>query len=112
MKLRLPSKYLLAVAIGLAATAGANAQLFFSTGASQAGFLDLNYTYRGTTTGFGGAIGPILGQAAVAHESGFPLTSGAWTPNNASSSWLQPGTTAADGLATTNTQNTFFVFET
>lgn len=112
MKLRLQSKYLLTAAMGLASAIAANAQIFFSTGAVQAGFLDQKYTYNGTTTGFGGVVGAPLGQAAVAHQAGFPFGTNQWTPNGPNSWWLMPGTTAADGLATTNTPSTFFVFQT
>jgi PEP-CTERM motif len=106
MKLRLPSKVLLAAALGLASAIAANAQVYwFDTGQVQVGFLDQKYTANGTVVAAGNAPGASQGGAGVAHQAPgtFP-NNGTWAAPI--SSWLMPAlgatTSAADGLADTN----------
>jgi hypothetical protein len=111
MKLRLPVKSLLAAALGLAFLAGANAQLVPNTGMDVAphnGFDD-NYMYLGTTATVGvkGTAAPI--NAVIAAMTGYPFSTGNWPLNNATSSWIMPGT---DPLAIAQAPNTVFSFET
>jgi hypothetical protein len=114
MKLRLPVKSLLAAALGLAFLAGANAQLVPNTGVDTTphnGFDD-NYLYLGMT-GAVGTKGTVVGQhAVIAAQPGFPMSTGNWPANNATSSWIMPTTgLVSDGLAIFNTPG-IYSFET
>lgn len=97
----------------IALSSPAQAQMLYNTGATNVGGFDQNYQYGGTTATAGDHSGASWTNAVIGVSGPFPIPSN-WFDNNASSSWLRPGTQLSDATAPSNNGavQSIFVFKT